>query len=267
MRKAQRLRCLTWFITLSLFVSLISGTFSVKRVEARSPVGKPKDDKVSADLRERARNAHSNERVSVIVQPKGEWGSQHDDEVLSRGGRVKRRFGNFSMRVIELPAHAVEMLAARDDIEYVSPDREIKSTGHLFTTSGAWGLMATSGKGGLDGTNIGLAIFDSGVESTHLSFNANRVAHVVKSVDFTGEGITTDKYGHGTHVASMAMGGGNVTQVVNGVPQSYQGMAFNAPTVSLRVLNSQGRGTVSGLLSAVDWVIANRTTYKSASPT
>jgi subtilisin family serine protease len=261
MRKSQR-SPLTWFITLSLFVSMISGTLSLRSVAAHSQVGKPKSEKMSSDLRERARNARGGERVSVFVQPKGEWGGDQDDAVTVHGGRVKQRFDNLGMRMIELPVSAVERLAERDDIEYVSPDREIESTGHLFTTSGAWGLMAPSGKGGLDGTNIGLAIFDSGVESTHLTFNANKQVHVVKSVDFTGEGITTDKYGHGTHVASLAMGGGNVTTVVNGMPNSYQGMAFNSPTVSLRVLNSQGKGTLSGLLKAVDWVMANKATYK-----
>src|SRR5215213_8919871 len=150
MRKSQYSNRLTWFITLSLFVSMLSGTFSVRSVEARSPVGKSKGDKVSADLRERARNANGSERIRVLVQPKGEWGDGQDDAVSSHGGRVKQRFDNLGMQMVELPAHAVEMLAERDDIEYLSPDREIESTGHLFTTSGAWGLAAPSGKGGLD---------------------------------------------------------------------------------------------------------------------
>ena len=219
MRESRRLPWLTWSITLSLFVSMLAGTFSVKSVAARSSADKPKEEKMSADLREHARNARGNERVSVIVQPTGQWRAEQDDAVVLHGGRVKQRFDNLGMHVIELPVSAVETLAARDDVEYISPDREIESSGtHISTTSGASISGASSGRAGLDGTGIGIAIFDSGVESTYLGFNTNKIARIVKSVDFTGEGITTDKYGHGTHVASIATGtGATTTSTVDGV--------------------------------------------------
>src|SRR5918994_1001105 len=38
-------------------------------------------------------------------------------------------------------------------------------------------------------------------------------------------------------------------------------MAPNAHLLNLRVLNSRGTGTVSGVLAALDWVMANRATY------
>jgi subtilisin family serine protease len=41
----------------------------------------------------------------------------------------------------------------------------------------------------------------------------------------------------------------------------YIGIAPKANIVNLRVLNSQGIGTVSGVLSALDWILTNRTTY------
>ena len=41
----------------------------------------------------------------------------------------------------------------------------------------------------------------------------------------------------------------------------YIGIAPKANLVNLRVLNSQGLGTVSGLQGALDWLLANRSTY------
>jgi serine protease AprX len=84
------------------------------------------------------------------------------------------------------------------------------------------------------------------------SGSTSRIAY---SKDFTGENRTDDPYGHGTHVASIAAGNG---QVSNG---SYRGIAPNANLVNLRVLDSQGKGTISALLAAIDWIKSNRTNY------
>ena len=42
---------------------------------------------------------------------------------------------------------------------------------------------------------------------------------------------------------------------------AYIGIAPNANLVNLRVLNSQGVGSTSAVLSALDWLLTNRTTY------
>src|SRR6185436_15895017 len=78
---------------------------------------------------------------------------------------------------------------------------------------------------------------------------------VIVNRDFTGEGRTDDPYGHGTHVASAAAGNG---RICNG---KYIGVAPNAKLVNLRVLNSQGTGSVSSVLAALDWVMTNRSIH------
>src|SRR5256885_13752576 len=42
----------------------------------------------------------------------------------------------------------------------------------------------------------------------------------------------------------------------------YEGLASASNLVNLRVLNSQGTGSVSGILKALDWIMANGATYK-----
>ena len=107
----------------------------------------------------------------------------------------------------------------------------------------------------LDGSgSVRIAILDSGIDITHKSF-ASQSGKVIFSKDFTGENRTDDPYGHGTHVAAVAAGAGTAT---NG---KYEGIASAANLVNLRVINSQGIGTVSGVLKALDWVMANRQAY------
>jgi len=68
---------------------------------------------------------------------------------------------------------------------------------------------------------------------------------VIVNQDFTGENRTDDVYGHGSHVASIAAGSGVLS---NG---AYTGIAPAASLVNLRVLDSQGLGSTSSLLAAL----------------
>ncbi|HYO62076.1 MAG TPA: S8 family serine peptidase [Pyrinomonadaceae bacterium] len=217
-------------------------------------------EKVSPDLREQARAARRGERVRVVVQHRDVMDGEQEEEIRRHGGSVKEKFESLGMRTVELPAQAVEALAAREDVEFVSPDREMVSFGHLKATTG--GLVQNPlGKGTLDGNGVAIAVFDSGVDAGHASFLSGKTSRVVKSVDFTGEGVTADAYGHGTHVAGAAASSNAVSRFENGVLIDYQGLAPAAKIVSLRVLNREGRGTLSGFLRAVDWLMANRATY------
>jgi len=78
---------------------------------------------------------------------------------------------------------------------------------------------------------------------------------VIVNQDFTGENRTDDVYGHGSHVASIAAGRGVLS---NG---DYPGIAPAASLINLRVLDSQGEGSTSGLLAALDWLLTFHSTY------
>ncbi|HEX8421872.1 MAG TPA: S8 family serine peptidase, partial [Pyrinomonadaceae bacterium] len=222
-------------------------------------------DKISPDLRELIRTGQAHARVPVIVQF-NEGPQRTLDLLLSdAGGLVLKQFQKLNARVLKLPLRAAENLAARKEVRYVSLDRRIAAAGHVSTTTGAedvrvqtssalLGLLQTTTT--LDGSNIGIAVLDSGIDANHVSFrDANGFTRISASRDFTGENRTDDVYGHGTHVASAAAGNGQVAQ------GAYQGIAPNAQLLNLRVLGSEGTGTTSGLLAALDWVLANRTLY------
>ncbi|HKR61892.1 MAG TPA: S8 family serine peptidase, partial [Pyrinomonadaceae bacterium] len=214
--------------------------------------------KASTEVLKKVTQGHGSDRIRVIVQPKEGWTADLEAALQDAGVTNVRQLQKFSFRIITVSAAAAAALAARDDVAYVSENREVRTLGHVSLTTGADAVREINGTntGGLDGTGIGIAVLDSGIDTNHRSFldRSNNV-RVVVDRDFTGEGRSDDPYGHGTHVASMAAGNGRIS---NG---QYTGIAPNANIINLRVLNSQGAGSISSLLQALDWVLTNRTTY------
>ncbi|HZI19843.1 MAG TPA: S8 family serine peptidase [Pyrinomonadaceae bacterium] len=244
-------------LALALFVAVLAASLpSFCAPPAGAQVLGGEKDKVAADVKQKVAKG---ERVNAIVQSAGAWTSSLTSAVTGNGGSVTLSFTNLkNMRVVSLPAAAVGALARRSDVDYISLDREVKKLGHVSLTSGADAarIMANYSPT-YDGTGIGIAVFDSGLDPSHVAFTveSGSTTRIKKSVDFTGEGRTDDPYGHGTHVTAIAAGNG---QVSNG---AYRGIAPNANLVNLRVLNQHGTGRISWLLSAIDWVRSNRSTY------
>src|SRR5207249_8844613 len=137
--------------------------------------------------------------------------------------------------------------------------------GHIENTTGtaAVRVQTSTELGGqttntavFDGHGIGIAIVDSGIDVTHTAFKDQYgLSRVILSRDFTGENRTDDPYGHGTHVASIAAGSSEI------FAGAYTGIASNARLINLRILNSQGAGTTSGFLAALDWIITYHALY------
>ena len=188
-------------------------------------------------------------------------------QILKRNGvRVNGHFQNFNARAVELPANVVEELATFDEVSYISPDRDLKWLGHVTTTTGAQAVRNILGDDGdpkLDGSGIGIAVLDSSISHSHESFkNVDGQTRIVVSRNFAGPALlSADPYGHGTHVASLAAGSGRIAS------GAYTGIAPNANLINLRVLNSQGIGSVSNLLASLDWIMINRRRITSASLT
>ncbi len=91
-----------------------------------------------------------------------------------------------------------------------------------------------------EGEGVTAYVIDSGIRASHREFGGRAVA----GRDFTGDRVNRDCAGHGTHVAGT-IGGATV------------GVAKRVRLVALRVLNCNGVGAISGILSALDWVAKN----------
>jgi serine protease AprX len=224
-------------------------------------------DKISPDLREALNGsggADASGRVPVILQGEDLKDAAVSEFLKSNGARTGQSFAGLGAQSVELPAGAVARLAELRGVSHLSLDRAVGALGgHIATTTGKEEVendevvsstgVVTARK--LDGKSIGIAVLDSGIYAAHRMFlnREGTASRVVKSVDFTGEGRTDDPYGHGTHVAGLAAGNGKIAG------GAYEGVAPDANIINLRVLDKQGVGKVSSLLSALNWVLANRT--------
>ena len=261
MKRTKRSLALTWLACASLVLSLCCGILVMDKASAkddRRNRGERRHRKVANDLRERSRREPGANDLKVILQLNDRPSTELRALLRSNGVKIRKQFINFNTLALELPASVVESLASFPEVEFVSVDSEVRSLGgHVARTSGTDNVRSLGTSGPLDGAGVGIAIVDSGIYSGHVSFleAGTSQSRIVKSVDFTGEGRTDDPYGHGTHVASAAAGNGMVSH------GKYVGIAPKANIINLRVLNSQGVGSVSGLLSALDWLMTNRLTY------
>jgi serine protease AprX len=125
--------------------------------------------RVSPDLREQVGAARPGARLKVILQLREGTPASLDAILHASGARSVRRFDRLDSVALELPAAAVARLAARPETRFVSPDRESIPTGHVSLTTGADAVRTTAGinVSGLDGTGVGIAVLDSGIDATH----------------------------------------------------------------------------------------------------
>ena len=91
------------------------------------------------------------------------------------------------------------------------------------------------------GTGVRAYIIDTGIRATHTQF----AGRVISGFTAINDGLgSSDGNGHGTHVAGTVGG-------------STYGVAKNVTLVAVRVLDSSGFGTGSGVIAGVDFVTSN----------
>jgi serine protease AprX len=125
------------------------------------------------------------------------------------------------------------------------------------------------------GKDIVWAVIDSGIDAGHDHFKDNGnldLGGALAHKDFTGgDAPLVDEYGHGTHVAGILAGEleteselkavtryrdkeGNVTAQPVEKIKAMRGMAPACKLLSLKVLNADGKGEASNIITALEYV-------------
>ena len=175
--------------------------------------------------------------------------------ILSAGGTVGRTLGVIDAQVADVPNISIATLAASSLVGHISLDRAI--AGALERTGATIGAPAVRQYLGFDGSGVGIAVIDSGITPWHddLAAPTAGAQRVDRFVDFVnGRLAAYDDYGHGTHVAGIIAG--------NGFDSSgaRSGIAPAAHLVVLKVLDGSGRGRISDVIAAFDYVVRNKDT-------
>lgn len=96
---------------------------------------------------------------------------------------------------------------------------------------------------GYDGKGVKIAVLDTGVDATHPDLKGQ----VTAAKNFSTSATTADKYGHGTHVASIAAGTGAKSG------GKFKGVAPGATLLNGKVLSDDGYGDDSGIIAGMEW--------------
>ncbi|MFG2767677.1 S8 family peptidase [Streptomyces rubiginosohelvolus] len=98
---------------------------------------------------------------------------------------------------------------------------------------------------GYDGEGVRIAVLDSGVDTTHPDLEPQ----VAAERNFSDSPDLKDRYGHGTHVASIAAGTGAKSS------GSLKGVAPSARILAGKVLNDEGMGEESWVIAGMEWAV------------
>jgi len=149
--------------------------------------------------------------------------------------------------IVDLLPEDAAKLSASEYVSFIEADAPI-TTSDTQTPTPSWGLDRIDGAfdnsfsyPSKSGNGVRVYVFDTGVAAAH----PDLIGRVTQGFDVIGSNqANTDCHYHGTHVAGTIAG-------------TSFGLAKNATVVPIRVLGCTGSGSTSGILRAINWVIAN----------
>jgi serine protease AprX len=227
--------------------------------DSRGPIGKFAPDLVPVVARAQ-KNAESQETAKIIVQYQQTPRAKQEGRVQRLGARLNARLGLVKAIALTVPTSALTALAADPEVVAIHTDHPLKGmdsvTNAAVNISSAWNA-------GYNGSGIGVAILDSGINDSHPDLWDAKQTHsrVVYHQDFTGtpttnsSGAKYDLYGHGTHVAGIVGGNGYLSS------GNYSGVAPAVNLVDLRALDQNGDGSDSTVIAAIQEAISLQNTY------
>jgi serine protease AprX len=231
--------------------------------------------------------------IPVIIQYKVRPNPDHVARIMNAGGTVSKIFSTVQGIAATVPGGAVSSLAADPDVAYISVDRPVRSRTAWYDAEPVNAPSLWSS--GLDGTGIGVAVIDSGINNTMADLGnmqpaesrngpwrpspwlpipfppndwqagSGKGSRVVFAHNFLTDNAwrqnnTDDQYGHGTHVAGIIAGNGTMSTGQQYF-RTFKGIAPNVNLIDLQVLDQNGQGMESDVIAAIEMAIALQSTY------
>ncbi len=185
-------------------------------------------------------------------------GQNVDASTTLEGVTIQRRFTHIPSLAVQLNSHRGLSNLKAAGAKRIIPDRIVKAIGKPANSgkppkdsgggqtipAGISRIGAQPGALSLTGSNIGVAVVDTGIDLSHSDLSPGN-----ECFDAFGNDCT-DGHGHGTHVAGIIGAAWNNTQDVVGV-------APDATPYAVRVLDDTGSGFDTTVMAGLDWVLSN----------
>ena len=203
------------------------------------------------------------EESYVVVFKAGVPDARVEEVCRAVGAPCKQTLGIIKGFVLHLPDKALQAFLAEygAEVKYAELDGEVQADQTQTIGSDAytnpWGLDRIDDRDlPLDGsytytttaTSVTVFVLDTGIRSTHAEFGDR-----VQADGFTMYDSWEDCNGHGTHCAGT-VGGATV------------GVAKGVKLVSVRVLDCNGYGSMSGFVDGLNYVVNQRSSGASTGP-
>lgn len=150
---------------------------------------------------------------------------------------------------IQADSDTIDEIAASDDVDYIEKDAKMYATSLTSQTGATWGLGRISHEDpgtttyiydSTAGSGVTVYVVDTGIYVGHNQFGGR----ASWGTNFVSGSADTDENGHGTHCSGTIAG-------------STYGVAKKANLVAVKVLDADGSGSNSGVISGIQWVGEN----------
>jgi subtilisin family serine protease len=200
----------------------------------------------------RAKNPGNVEFAEMVIRNQAEeLVSDHDVRATDIGFVYASSIDGFSVRMSASQAEAMKQdprvkYVEQDQLITMAPPKKGGSGGGSTAQVVPYGITRVGGFVNYTGTNVAW-ILDSGVDLTHPDLNV-QTANGFTAFTSGKDANLNDGNGHGTHVAGTIAAKNNTIGVV--------GVAAGAPVVPVKVLDSRGSGSYTGVIAGVNHVAA-----------
>lgn len=149
---------------------------------------------------------------------------------------------------VKAPVELIRQLSTQPHIKRIALDRTVRTQMDRAARQVQAPPVWDSGN---RGTGVGIAIVDTGIYP-HSDFCLPNNRLIAFHDVINNRSQPYDDNGHGTHVAGIAAG--------NGLRSAgrYCGIAPEALLIGVKVLDSRGSGSLSGIIAGLEWVLANK---------
>ena len=192
----------------------------------------------------------------VIVEGDRKGGTAGFVKKALAGVTVKRQFRSIDGVRATLTGKQVQQLAHVNGVTAILPNEPVKLSSVALPASNSqkWAWVTHTPvdwtQQSLNLSTPTIAVVDSGIDASRADFGG-RVLGQANLYSGTGANSAGDGYGHGTFVASIAAGAAD----------GMAGVAPQANLLSLDVIGDNDDASVSDIVAACDWILANKATY------